>query len=200
MTNSEDGRTCSICLFPFTAKRHRPWDLGCGHCICEPCFKAGELLVCPVCRGPVNNPHPQFALLSYLDRAAVVHSHPVPGACCHTFLPMPSSARFLKHHPCRACPQTMTSIKPAQMMTMACSDGHARQCQRPGSPCHPLPQASLSAPRCKRTLSATTSPSHPASLGPPEPTRCPAALRAPSYTCWRWWHPSKHIGTGCYIL
>ncbi|WIA40585.1 hypothetical protein OEZ86_013926 [Tetradesmus obliquus] len=45
----------------------KPFDLGCGHCVCEQCFNTSKFALCVECRQPTNNPHLQYTLLRMLQ-------------------------------------------------------------------------------------------------------------------------------------
>jgi hypothetical protein len=74
----EMDASCTICLGVYNAEARKPWDIGCGHCVCEECFEhhgQGRLTTCPECRQPVRNPHLQYAMLRLLERR--VKSFPI---------------------------------------------------------------------------------------------------------------------------
>ena len=74
---------CCVCFSSYNTGNRRPWDLGCGHCVCEHCFynTCSQLKTCPECRNPLLNPHPQFALLRILETRQQLASHPIEDAC-----------------------------------------------------------------------------------------------------------------------
>ncbi len=36
--DTEDLPSCSVCLHAYSSSWHRPYDLGCGHCLCQRCY------------------------------------------------------------------------------------------------------------------------------------------------------------------
>ncbi|KAF6251147.1 hypothetical protein COO60DRAFT_1629085, partial [Scenedesmus sp. NREL 46B-D3] len=67
MVHDHEHHTCIICCLAYNVTRRRPFDLGCGHCVCEQCFNTSKLAICVECRQPTNNPHLQYTLLRMLQ-------------------------------------------------------------------------------------------------------------------------------------
>jgi hypothetical protein len=88
--------SCTICLGEYDTKQRKPWDLSCGHCVCEECFNqhgTTSLSHCPECRKPINGAaHPAYAMLRLLERLQV-KSFPIGKAAarpsCHVHVGLP---------------------------------------------------------------------------------------------------------------
>uniref|UniRef100_A0A383VPR1 RING-type domain-containing protein n=1 Tax=Tetradesmus obliquus TaxID=3088 RepID=A0A383VPR1_TETOB len=67
MVLDNEHHTCIICCLAYNVTSRRPFDLGCGHCVCEQCFNTSKFALCVECRQPTNNPHLQYTLLRMLQ-------------------------------------------------------------------------------------------------------------------------------------
>ncbi|GIL64088.1 hypothetical protein Vafri_18064 [Volvox africanus] len=63
--------TCPICLCGYRSGLRKPFDLGCGHCICGRCYASLSVTgprTCPIDRSPWKNPHTAYELLHLLEQ------------------------------------------------------------------------------------------------------------------------------------
>ncbi|KAG2449865.1 hypothetical protein HYH02_005388 [Chlamydomonas schloesseri] len=62
---------CSICLAEYAPGIRKPYDLGCGHCLCGRCFASLSMTgpkTCPVDRKEWVNPHVAYELLHLVEQ------------------------------------------------------------------------------------------------------------------------------------
>ncbi|GAX74747.1 hypothetical protein CEUSTIGMA_g2194.t1 [Chlamydomonas eustigma] len=66
--DDEDLPSCTVCLHSYDNGWHRPYDIGCGHCLCQRCYvKWTGRKLCPACRKEWHNPHVSFDFLGAID-------------------------------------------------------------------------------------------------------------------------------------
>ena len=66
---------CKICFEKFDRLAKKPMNISCGHSFCYDCLiqlKARNSYMCPMCRDPIKNEQPNYAVLDLLDLNLIV--------------------------------------------------------------------------------------------------------------------------------
>ncbi len=61
---------CPVCFRDYGPGLQRPWDLGCGHCICQRCYASlatSGRRQCPIDRTAWDKPHVNYELLNFIE-------------------------------------------------------------------------------------------------------------------------------------